>query len=136
MKKIAEADNVSGNSENTAVKKRRGRPVGSKSKGSPKVIAQNILKRQLSHALNSMSERKDKPLHQLIDNYLTEDIGNIQKFSFLFPKESNIDLKGGGSLFSNTLTEISHRIKEYKKPSLKEADVVTIDNNIIDIDSD
>ncbi len=135
MKKIAEADNVSGNSENTAVKKRRGRPVGSKSKGSPKVIAQNILKRQLSHALNSMSERKDKPLHQLIDNYLTEDIGNIQKFSFLFPKESNIDLKSG-SLFSNTLSEISHRIKDYKKPSLKEAEVVTIDNNIIDIDSD
>ena len=82
-----------------------------------------------------MSERKDKPLHQLIDNYLTEDIGNIQKFSFLFPKESNIDLKGG-SIFSNTLSEISHRIKDYKKPSLKQAEVVTIDNNMIDIDSD
>ena len=135
MKKIAEADNVNGNFENAPVKKRRGRPVGSKSKGSPKVIAQNILKRQLSHALNSMSERKDKPLHQLIDNYLTEDIGNIQKFSFLFPKESNIDLKSG-SLFSNTLSEISHRIKDYKKPSLKEAEVVTIDNNITDIESD
>tara|TARA_R100001510_G_scaffold41886_1_gene38240 strand:- start:1378 stop:1785 length:408 start_codon:yes stop_codon:yes gene_type:complete len=135
MKKIAEADNVNGNSENTAVKKRRGRPVGSKSKGSPKVIAQNILKRQLTHALNSMSDRKDKPLHQLIDNYLTEDIGNIQKFSFLFPKESNIDLKSG-SLFSNTLSEVASRIKDYKKPSLKEADVVTIDNNITDIESD
>ena len=133
MKKIAEADNVNGNSENTAVKKRRGRPVGSKSKGSPKVIAQNILKRQLSHALNSMSERKDKPLHQLIDNYLTEDIGNIQKFSFLFPKDTNIDLRSG---FTDTLSEVSKRIQQYKKPSLKEADVVTIDNNIIDIESD
>lgn len=135
MKKMAEANNVNGNSENTAVKKRRGRPVGSKSKGSPKVIAQNILKRQLSHALNSMSERKDKPLHQLIDNYLTEDIGNIQKFSFLFPKESNIDLKGG-SIFSNTLSEISHRIKEYKSTPIKDADVITIDNDAKDIDSD
>jgi len=82
-----------------------------------------------------MSDRKDKPLHQLIDNYLTEDIGNIQKFSFLFPKESNIDLKGC-SLFSNTLSEISHRIKDYKKTPIKDADVVTIDNDMIDIDSD
>ncbi len=82
-----------------------------------------------------MSSRKDKPLHELIDNYLTEDIGNIQKFSFLFPKESNIDLKSG-SLFSNTLSEISHRIKDYKKTPIKEADVVTIDNNAKDIESD
>ena len=135
MKKIGQPENATQKTENAPIKKRRGRPVGSKSKGSPKVIAQNILKRQLSHALNSMSERKDKPLHQLIDNYLTEDIGNIQKFSFLFPKESNIDLKGG-SIFSNTLSEISHRIKDYKKPSLKKADVVTIDNDITDIESD
>ena len=82
-----------------------------------------------------MSNRRDKPLHELIDNYLTEDIGNIQKFSFLFPKENNIDLKGG-SLFSNTLSEVANRIKDYKKPSLKEADVVTIDNNAKDIESD
>lgn len=135
MKKIGQPDNATQKTENAPIKKRRGRPVGSKSKGSPKVIAQNILKRQLTHALNSMSDRKDKPLHQLIDNYLTEDIGNIQKFSFLFPKESNIDLKSG-SLFSNTLSEVALRIKDYKKPSLKEADVVTIDNNITDIESD
>ena len=135
MKKIGQPNNETPKSENAPIKKRRGRPVGSKSKGSPKVIAQNILKRQLSHALNSMSERRDKPLHELIDNYLTEDIGNIQKFSFLFPKESNIDLKGG-SLFSNTLTEVSNRIKDYKSTPIKDADVVTINNNITDIDSD
>ena len=133
MKKIAEADNGNGNSENTAVKRRRGRPVGSKSKGSPKVIAQNILKRQLTHALNSMSERKDKPLHQLIDNYLTEDIGNIQKFSFLFPKDTNIDLKTN---FTDTLSEVALRIKDYKTPAIKQADAVIIDNNMIDIKSD
>ena len=135
MKKIGQPENATPKTENAPIKKRRGRPVGSKSKGSPKVIAQNILKRQLSHALNSMSNRRDKPLHELIDNYLTEDIGNIQKFSFLFPKENNIDLKGG-SLFSNTLTEISNRIKDYKSTPIKEADVVTIDNNITDIESD
>ena len=135
MKKIGQPENATPKSENAPIKKRRGRPVGSKSKGSPKVIAQNILKRQLTHALNSMSDRKDKPLHQLIDNYLTEDIGNIQKFSFLFPKESNIDLKGG-SLFSNTLSEVSKRIQDYKKTPIKDADVVTIDNNITDIESD
>ena len=135
MKNIGQPNNETPKSENAPIKKRRGRPVGSKSKGSPKVIAQNILKRQLSHALNSMSERRDKPLHELIDNYLTEDIGNIQKFSFLFPKESNIDLKGG-SLFSNTLTEVSNRIKDYKSTPIKDADVVTIDNNITDIESD
>ena len=135
MKKIGQPENATQKTENAPIKKRRGRPVGSKSKGSPKVIAQNILKRQLTHALNSMSDRKDKPLHQLIDNYLTEDIGNIQKFSFLFPKESNIDLKGG-SLFSNTLSEVSKRIQDYKKTPIKDADVVTIDNNITDIESD
>ena len=135
MKKIGQPENDTPKTENAPIKKRRGRPVGSKSKGSPKVIAQNILKRQLTHALNSMSDRKDKPLHQLIDNYLTEDIGNIQKFSFLFPKESNIDLKGG-SLFSNTLSEVSKRIQDYKKTPIKDADVVTIDNNITDIESD
>ena len=135
MKKIGQPNNETPKSENAPIKKRRGRPVGSKSKGSPKIIAQNILKRQLGNALFDMSSRKDKPLHELIDNYLTEDIGNIQKFSFLFPKESNIDLKGG-SLFSNTLSEISNRIKEYKSTPIKDADVVTIDNNITDIESD
>jgi len=135
VKKIGQPNNETPKSENAPIKKRRGRPVGSKSKGSPKIIAQNILKRQLGNALFDMSSRKDKPLHELIDNYLTEDIGNIQKFSFLFPKESNIDLKGG-SLFSNTLSEISNRIKEYKSTPIKDADVVTIDNNITDIESD
>ena len=135
MKKIGQLENETPKSENAPIKKRRGRPVGSKSKGSPKIVAQNILKRQLGNALFDMSSRKDKPLHELIDNYLTEDIGNIQKFSFLFPKESNIDLKGG-SLFSNTLTEVSNRIKDYKSTPIKDADVVTIDNNITDIESD
>ncbi len=135
MKKIGQPENATQKTENAPIKKRRGRPVGSKSKGSPKVIAQNILKRQLGNALFDMSSRKDKPLHELIDNYLTEDIGNIQKFSFLFPKESNIDLKGG-SLFSNTLSEVANRIKDYKKTPIKEADVVTIDNNAKDIESD
>ena len=135
MKKAGQPENDTQKTENAPIKKRRGRPVGSKSKGSPKVIAQNILKRQLSHALNSMSNRRDKPLHELIDNYLTEDISNIQKFSFLFPKENNIDLKGG-SLFSNTLTEVANRIRDYKKTPIKDADVVTIDNNAKDIESD
>tara|TARA_B100000900_G_scaffold416085_1_gene448982 strand:+ start:1011 stop:1418 length:408 start_codon:yes stop_codon:yes gene_type:complete len=135
VKKIGQPENATQKTENAPIKKRRGRPVGSKSKGSPKVIAQNILKRQLGNALFDMSSRKDKPLHELIDNYLTEDIGNIQKFSFLFPKESNIDLKGG-SLFSNTLSEVANRIKDYKKTPIKEADVVTIDNNAKDIESD
>jgi hypothetical protein len=135
VKKIGQPNNETPKSENAPIKKRRGRPVGSKSKGSPKIVAQNILKRQLGNALFDMSSRKDKPLHELIDNYLTEDIGNIQKFSFLFPKESNIDLKGG-SLFSNTLTEVSNRIKDYKSTPIKDADVVTIDNNITDIESD
>ena len=135
MKKIGQPENATQKTENAPIKKRRGRPVGSKSKGSPKVIAQNLLKRQLGNALSDMANRRDKPLHELIDNYLTEDIGNIQKFSFLFPKESNIDLKGG-SLFSNTLTEVANRIKDYKKTPIKDADVVTIDNNITDIESD
>lgn len=133
MKKIGQPENATQKTENAPIKKRRGRPVGSKSKGSPKVIAQNILKRQLTHALNSMSERRDKPLHQLIDNYLTEDIGNIQKFSFLFPKDTNIDLKTN---FTDTLSEVALRIKDYKKTPIKDADVVTIDNNMIDIESD
>ena len=133
MKKIAQPENETPKSENAPIKKRRGRPVGSKSKGSPKIVAQNILKRQLGNALFDMSSRKDKPLHELIDNYLTEDIGNIQKFSFLFPKESNIDLKTN---FTDTLSEVALRIKDYKKTPIKEADVVTIDNNIIDIDND
>ena len=135
MKKIGQPENATQKTENAPIKRRRGRPVGSKSKGSPKVIAQNILKRQLGNALFDMSNRRDKPLHELIDNYLTEDIGNIQKFSFLFPKESNIDLKGG-SLFSNTLSEVANRIKEYNRTPIKEADVVTIDNNAKDIESD
>jgi len=133
LKKIGQPDNATQKTENAPIKRRRGRPVGSKSKGSPKVIAQNILKRQLGNALFDMSSRKDKPLHELIDNYLTEDIGNIQKFSFLFPKESNIDLKTN---FTDTLSEVALRIKDYKSTPIKDADVVTIDNNITDIESD
>ena len=66
---------------------------------------------------------------------LEEDILNINKLAFLFPKNDTLNLKASDT-FTGALTDVANRIKDYKKPSLKEAEVVTIDNNIIDIKSD
>ena len=58
---MAEPNNATPKIENTAVKKKRGRPVGSKNQVSPfKKKAEAILKRSLSRSLETLSERKKK----------------------------------------------------------------------------
>ena len=71
----------------------------------------------------------------MIIKALEEDILNINKLAFLFPKNDTLKLTASDT-FTGALNDVASRIKDYKKPSLKEADVVTIDNNIIDIESD
>ena len=133
---MAEADNETPKIENTAVKRKRGRPVGSKNSVSPfKKKAEEILKRSLSRSLEILSERKKNNLEDMIIKALEEDILNINKLAFLFPKNDTLKLTASDT-FTGALNDVASRIKDYKKPSLKEADVVTIDNNIIDIESD
>lgn len=133
---MAEPNNATPKIENTAVKKKRGRPVGSKNQVSPfKKKAEEILKRSLSRSLETLSERKKNNLEDMIIKALDEDILNINKLAFLFPKEDTLKLTASDT-FTGALTEISNRIKDYKKTPIKEADVVTIDNNAKDIESD
>ena len=133
---MAEADNGNGNSENVAVKKKRGRPIGSKNQVSPfKKKAEAILRRSLTGSLDTLANRKKNNLEDMIIEALDKDILNINKLAFLFPKEDTLKLTASDT-FTGALTDVANRIKDYKKPSLKEAEVVTIDNDITDIDSD
>lgn len=133
---MAEANNETPKIENTAVKKKRGRPIGSKNQVSPfKRKAEEILKRSLTGSLDTLANRKKNNLEDMIIEALEEDILNINKLAFLFPKNDTLNLKASDT-FTGALTDVANRIKDYKKPSLKEAEVVTIDNNMIDIESD
>mgnify|MGYP003637790826 CR=1 FL=1 len=133
---MAEADNGNGNYENAAVKKKRGRPVGSKNSVSPfKKKAEEILKRSLSRSLEVLSERKKNNLEDMIIKALEEDILNINKLAFLFPKNDTLNLKASDT-FTGALNDVANRIKDYKTPAIKQADAVIIDNDIIDIESD
>ena len=133
---MAEADNETPKIENAAVKKKRGRPIGSKNSVSPfKKKAEEILKRSLSRSLEILSERKKNNLEDMIIKALEEDILNINKLAFLFPKNDTLNLKSSES-FTSALNDVALRIKDYKTPAIKQADAVTIDNNIIDIESD
>ena len=133
---MAEPDNATPKIENSAVKKKRGRPIGSKNSVSPfKKKAEEILKRSLSRSLEKLSERKKNNLEDMIIEALEDDILNINKLAFLFPKNDTLKLTASDT-FTGALTEISHRIKDYKKTPIKDADVITIDNNAKDIESD
>ena len=133
---MAEPNNATPKIENTAVKKKRGRPVGSKNQVSPfKKKAEEILKRSLSRSLETLSERKKNNLEDMIIKALDEDILNINKLAFLFPKEDTLKLTASDT-FTGALNDVAKKIKEYKSTPIKDADVVTINNNITDIDSD
>jgi len=133
---MAEADNETPKIENTAVKKKRGRPIGSKNQVSPfKKKAEAILRRSLTGSLDTLANRKKNNLEDMIIEALDKDILNISKLAFLISREDTLKLTASDS-FTSALNDVANRIKDYKKPSLKKADVVTIDNNIIDIDSD
>ena len=133
---MAEPDNATPKIENAAVKKKRGRPVGSKNSVSPfKKKAEEILKRSLSRSLETLSERKKNNLEDMIIKALDEDILNINKLAFLFPKEDTLKLTASDT-FTGALTDVANRIKDYKNTPIKDADVVTIDNNTKDIESD
>ena len=133
---MAQPNNDTPKIENTAVKKKRGRPVGSKNQVSPfKKKAEEILKRSLSRSLETLSERKKNNLEDMIIKALDEDILNINKLAFLFPKEDTLKLTASDT-FTGALNDVAKKIKEYKSTPIKDADVVTIDNDMIDIDSD
>ena len=133
---MAEPDNATPKIENTAVKKKRGRPVGSKNSVSPfKKKAEEILRRSLTHSLDTLSNRKKNNLEDMIIEALDKDILNINKLAFLFPKNDTLNLKASDT-FTSALNDVASRIKDYKKTPIKDADVVTIDNNMIDIESD
>jgi len=133
---MAEPDNATPKIENTAVKKKRGRPVGSKNSVSPfKKKAEEILRRSLTHSLDTLSNRKKNNLEDMIIEALDKDILNINKLAFLFPKNDTLNLKASDT-FTSALNDVASRIKDYKNTPIKDADVVTIDNNMIDIESD
>jgi len=133
---MAEADNETPKIENTAVKKKRGRPIGSKNQVSPfKKKAEAILRRSLTGSLDTLANRKKNNLEDMIIEALDKDILNISKLAFLISREDTLKLTASDS-FTSALNDVANRIKDYKKPSLKEAEVVTIDNDITDIDSD
>ena len=133
---MAQPNNDTPKIENSAVKKKRGRPIGSKNSVSPfKKKAEEILKRSLSRSLETLSERKKNNLEDMIIKALDEDILNINKLAFLFPKNDTLNLKASDT-FTSALNDVASRIQDYKKTPIKDADVVTIDNNITDIESD
>jgi len=133
---MAQPNNDTPKIENTAVKKKRGRPVGSKNQVSPfKKKAEEILKRSLSRSLETLSERKKNNLEDMIIKALDEDILNINKLAFLFPKEDTLKLTASDT-FTGALNDVAKKIKDYKNTPIKDADVVTIDNNMTDIESD
>jgi len=133
---MAEPNNATPKIENAPVKKKRGRPVGSKNQINPfKRKAEEILRRSLTHSLETLASRKKNNLEDMIIEALDKDILNINKLAFLFPKEDTLKLTASDT-FTGALTDVANRIKEYKRTPIKEADVVTIDNNAKDIESD
>ena len=133
---MAEPNSETPKIENSAVKKKRGRPVGSKNQVSPfKKKAEAILKRSLTGSLDTLANRKKNNLEDMIIEALDKDILNINKLAFLFPKEDTLKLTASDT-FTGALNDVAQKIKEYKSTPTKDADVVTIDNNITDIESD
>ena len=94
------------------IKRGRGRPKGSLT-NKQRQGAYNIFKRQFGYALDDMSKRKDKPLHKLINDALTNDIRDISKFAFLFPQQSQLNIRADNLVES--INVVSDRIKGYKE---------------------
>ena len=93
---------------NEVVKRKRGRPFGSKS-NRKKIQSQEIIKRALNYALEDMGELTP----QLIKEALINDIRDIKHFAFLFPNVNQLNIKADSLV--NTLSEVSGKISEFKK---------------------
>ena len=116
----------------TGTKRKAGRPKGSVTNKQRKG-AYDILRRNFSYALEEMSTRKNKPqLHELINDALTEDIKAIKNFAFLFPQQSQLNIKADSLVKS--ISTISERIKNYKKEDIKKGDVIDVTPKEIDGD--
>jgi len=120
------------NENKTRTKRKAGRPKGSVT-NKQKKGAYDILRRNFSYALEEMSTRKNKPqLHELINDALTNDIRDISKFAFLFPQQSQLNIKADSLVKS--ISTISERIKNYKKEDIKKGDVIDVTPKEIDGD--
>ena len=120
------------NENKTGTKRKAGRPKGSVT-NKQKKGAYDILRRNFSYALEEMSTRKNKPqLHELINDALTNDIRDISKFAFLFPQQSQLNIKADSLVKS--ISTISERIKNYKKEDIKKGDVIDVTPKEIDGD--
>jgi hypothetical protein len=120
------------NENKTGTKRKAGRPKGSVTNKQRKG-AYDILRRNFSYALEEMSTRKNKPqLHELINDALTNDIRDISKFAFLFPQQSQLNIKADSLVKS--ISTISERIKNYKKEDIKKGDVIDVTPKEIDGD--
>ena len=116
----------------TRTKRKAGRPKGSVTNKQRKG-AYDILRRNFSYALEEMSTRKNKPqLHELINDALTNDIRDISKFAFLFPQQSQLNIKADSLVKS--ISTISERIKNYKREDIKKGDVIDVTPKEIDGD--
>jgi|TARA_R100001460_G_scaffold101429_1_gene145454 hypothetical protein len=116
----------------TGTKRKAGRPKGSVTNKQRKG-AYDILRRNFSYALEEMSSRKNKPqLHELINDALTNDIRDISKFAFLFPQQSQLNIKADSLVKS--ISTISERIKNYKREDIKKGDVIDVTPKEIDGD--
>ena len=116
----------------TGTKRKAGRPKGSVTNKQRKG-AYDILRRNFSYALEEMSTRKNKPqLHELINDALTNDIRDISKFAFLFPQQSQLNIKADSLVKS--ISTISVRIKNYKREDIKKGDVIDVTPKEIDGD--
>ena len=116
----------------TGTKRKAGRPKGSVTNKQRKG-AYDILRRNFSYALEEMSTRKNKPqLHELINDALTNDIRDISKFAFLFPQQSQLNIKADSLVKS--ISTISERIKNYKREDIKKGDVIDVTPKEIDGD--
>ena len=120
------------NENKTGTKRKAGRPKGSVTNKQRKG-AYDILRRNFSYALEEMSSRKNKPqLHELINDALTNDIRDISKFAFLFPQQSQLNIKADSLVKS--ISTISERIKNYKREDIKKGDVIDVTPKEIDGD--
>ena len=120
------------NENKTGTKRKAGRPKGSVT-NKQKKGAYDILRRNFSYALEEMSTRKNKPqLHELINDALTNDIRDISKFAFLFPQQSQLNIKADSLVKS--ISTISERIKNYKREDIKKGDVIDVTPKEIDGD--
>ena len=109
---MAAKANKSDLNNETPVKRGRGRPKGSVT-NKQKQGAYNIFKRSFGYALDEMASRKDKPLHDLINDALTNDIRDISKFAFLFPQQNQLNIKADSLVKS--IGVVADRIKDYKR---------------------